>query len=98
MKQILVSIICVLSVLLAHAQPTEIPGKTIDKIIGGVGAEIVLLSELENAKYELTQGRTPVSQQKECSMFENLMYQKLLLHQAKLDSVEVTEGEIANQV
>jgi peptidyl-prolyl cis-trans isomerase SurA len=98
MKHYILSLVVIFCALLAKAQPTQIPGKTIDKIIGGVGAEIVLLSELENAKYELTQGRSQVSQEKECSMFENLMYQKLLLHQAKLDSVEVTEGEIANQV
>lgn len=98
MKQHILSVLFLFCLLAAKAQPTEIPGKTIDKIIGGVGAEIVLLSELENAKYELTQGRTQITPEKECKMFENLLYQKLLLHQAKLDSVDVTEGEIANQV
>jgi len=74
------------------------PGKTIDKIIGGVGAEVVLLSDFENAKFELTQGKTQLAAEKECSIFENLMYQKLLLHQAKVDSVEVTDGEVNAQV
>jgi len=74
------------------------PGKTIDKIIGGVGAEVVLLSDLENAKFELTQGKSEISPEKECSIFEDLMYQKLLLHQAKVDSVEVTDGEVNAQV
>ena len=74
------------------------PGKTIDKIIGGVGAEVVLLSDLENAKFELTQGKSQLPAEKECSIFENLLYQKLLLHQAKVDSVEVTDGEVNAQV
>jgi peptidyl-prolyl cis-trans isomerase SurA len=74
------------------------PGKTIDKIIGGVGAEVVLLSDLENAKFELTQGKSQLPPQKECAIFEDLMYQKLLLHQAKVDSVEVTDGEVNAQV
>jgi len=79
-----------------HAQPK--PGITIDKIIGGVGNEIILLSELENAKYEISQGKSIFPRQRECSLFEDLMYQKLLLHQAKLDSVEVTDGEVNSQV
>lgn len=79
-----------------HAQPK--PGITIDKIIGGVGNEIILLSELENAKYEISQGKSNFPRQRECSLFEDLMYQKLLLHQAKLDSVEVTDGEVNSQV
>ncbi len=74
------------------------PGKTIDKIIGGVGAEVVLLSDLENAKFELTQGKSQLPAEKECSIFEDLLYQKLLLHQAKVDSVEVTDGEVNAQV
>ncbi len=79
-----------------HAQPK--PGITIDKIIGGVGNEIILLSELENAKYEISQGKSNFPRQRECTLFEDLMYQKLLLHQAKLDSVEVTDGEVNSQV
>ncbi|MFM7769319.1 MAG: peptidylprolyl isomerase, partial [Bacteroidota bacterium] len=74
------------------------PGKSIDKIIGGVGNEIILLSELENGKYEITQGKNSLSRQRECGIFEDLLYQKLLLHQAKIDSVEVTDGEVNNQV
>ncbi len=95
----MIRIILFLSLLVSvglHAQPK--PGITIDKIIGGVGNEIILLSELENAKYEISQGKSNFPRQRECSLFEDLMYQKLLLHQAKLDSVEVTDGEVNSQV
>jgi peptidyl-prolyl cis-trans isomerase SurA len=33
-----------------------------------------------------------------CSVYENLLYQKLLLNQAKLDSIEVSDGEVQSQV
>jgi peptidyl-prolyl cis-trans isomerase SurA len=95
----MIRILLFLSLLVSvglHAQP--IPGITIDKIIGGVGNEIILLSELENAKYEISQGKSNIPRDRECSLFEDLMYQKLLLHQAKLDSVEVTDGEVNSQV
>jgi peptidyl-prolyl cis-trans isomerase SurA len=95
----MIRILLFLSLLVSvglHAQPS--PGITIDKIIGGVGNEIILLSELENAKYEISQGKSNFPRDRECSLFEDLMYQKLLLHQAKLDSVEVTDGEVNSQV
>ena len=94
MKKVLLGLICFAFSAVSWAQP----GKSIDKIIGGIGAEVVLLSDLENAKFELTQGKSQLSAEKECSIFENLMYQKLLLHQAKVDSVEVTDGEVNAQV
>ncbi|MFA9220348.1 MAG: peptidylprolyl isomerase, partial [Sediminibacterium sp.] len=94
MKKGVLGFVFALMSFLSWAQP----GKTIDKIIGGVGAEVVLLSDLENAKFELTQGKSQLPAGKECSIFENLMYQKLLLHQAKVDSVEVTDGEVNAQV
>jgi len=94
MKKGVLWLVCIFLSLLASAQP----GKSIDKIIGGIGAEVVLLSDLENAKFELTQGKSQLPAEKECSIFEDLMYQKLLLHQAKVDSVEVTDGEVNAQV
>lgn len=74
-----------------QAQPEA---KTIDGIIGVVGDEIILRSDLENQKIQaVAQGMT-LSKNPDCSVFEDLLYEKLLLHQGGVDSVEVTEGQI----
>ncbi len=77
----------------AWAQPQQ----TVEEIIATVGDEIILLSDLENSLNETYKGKT-VSQEQRCAAFESLLYQKLLLHHARVDSVEVTESDVNAQV
>jgi peptidyl-prolyl cis-trans isomerase SurA len=79
--------------LSALAQPQQ----TVEKIIATVGDEIILLSDLENSLNETYKGKT-ISQEQRCAAFETLLYQKLLLHHARVDSVEVTESDVNAQV
>lgn len=89
-----------LIVLLSFLQATLLaqPGlQTIDKIIGVVGDEIILLSDLENALAESYKGKdAPIEAR--CQAYENLLYQKLLLHHAKVDSISVDDSEVQIQV
>lgn len=73
------------------------PSTTIEKIVAVVGEEVVLLSEIETAALETAKGRTITSEMR-CKALETLLYQKLLLHHAKVDSVEVNDGEVNAQV
>ena len=74
------------------------PGKVVDRIIGVVGSEIILQSDLEASVLEMTEGKGSDDPSMRCSVYENLLYQKLLLNQAKLDSIEVSDGEVQSQV
>jgi peptidyl-prolyl cis-trans isomerase SurA len=74
------------------------PGKVVDRIIGVVGSEIILQSDLEASVLEMTEGKGSDDAAMRCSVYENLLYQKLLLNQAKLDSIEVSDGEVQSQV
>lgn len=74
------------------------PGKVVDRIIGVVGNEIILQSDLESSILEMTEGKGSDDAAMRCSVYENLLYQKLLLNQAKLDSLEVSDGEVQSQV
>lgn len=76
----------------------QIPGKVVDRIIGVVGNETLLQSELESAMLEMSEGKSSGNALERCNVYENLIYQKLLLNQAKLDSIEVTDGEVQAQV
>lgn len=73
-------------------------GQVIDKIIGVTGNEILLRSDLEAAILQSTQGKGTVTPSQRCEIFESLLYEKLLLNQAKVDSVEVSDAEVQMQV
>lgn len=94
MKNVFVLLFALMVETLAFSQPEL---KTVDEIIGVVGDEIILLSDLENALVESFKGKTAPKEAR-CQAFENLLYQKLLLHHAKVDSVEVEDSEVHLQV
>ena len=91
MRSIIILLALVPTALLAQK------GELIDKVIGVVGKEVVLYSDLETAVLELSQGKG-MNEEERCTTLENLLFQKLLLNQAKLDSVEITESEIQAQI
>ncbi len=69
----------------------------IDGIIGIVGNEIVLNSELQAILLEM--GPEVMYDRAEvCKQYESLLYQKLLLNQSKLDSLEVSDVDVQQQV
>ena len=72
--------------------------RTIDKIAGVVGAGIILQSdiELKYASY-LAQGNPPNPSIK-CQILQSLLTQKLLAQQAVIDSVDVKDDEVDNDV
>src|ERR1700748_3226330 len=72
--------------------------KTLDKIAAVVGSGIILQSdiELKYASY-LAQGNPPNSSIK-CEILQSLLTQKLLAQQAVIDSVDVKDDEVDNEV
>ncbi|HEY4326540.1 MAG TPA: peptidylprolyl isomerase [Mucilaginibacter sp.] len=74
------------------------PVHNLDKIAGVVGAGIILQSdiELKYANY-LAQGNPPNPSIK-CQILQGLLTQKLLAQQAVIDSVEVKDDEVDNDL
>ena len=73
--------------------------EVVDKVIATVGNKIILKSEVENQYIQLlSQGKYLDEGDLKCDIFEEMMFQKLLLIQAEIDSVEVTEKEINNEM
>lgn len=82
--------------ILGFAQPGAY--QHIDGIIGVVGNEIILSSELdEMILQERMQGRGIGPNQK-CQIFEDMLFEKLLLHHARVDSLEVTDAEVMDEI
>lgn len=69
-------------------------GAVIDGVIAVVGAQILLKSEFEqNLTQYKSQGAT-VDDEMECRILEDLLFQKLMLNQANLDSVVITDKQV----
>ena len=71
----------------------------VDKIVAVVGDEIILKSDIENAFLQ-EQGRGLVSSSSDykTELLEQQLLQKLLLAQAQVDSITITEDEVENAV
>jgi len=68
----------------------------LDQIIATVGKNIILQSEVETQywQYRLQEGITGSETTIKCQVIEDLLLQKLLLNQAQIDSVEVTDAMV----
>ena len=79
------SLICSISI---NAQ------RTIDKIIAQVGDNIILMSDIEAQKVQATQAGVAIAPDFKCNVLEELMFQSLLVNQAKLDSLDVSDAQV----
>jgi len=68
--------------------------KPIDRIAAQVGDNIILMSDLQAQKLQAIQAGRQVTPEMDCSVLEELMYNELLLNQAKLDSIEITDQQV----
>ena len=75
---------------------TEPELQKLEQIVAVVGNEIVLQSDVDAQVFQMEASGMPVSDV--CPVVEQLMLQKLLLHQARLDSIEVDDGEVTAQI
>jgi peptidyl-prolyl cis-trans isomerase SurA len=83
------------------ALPMSMLGQSavIDQVIARVGGEYILLSQLEE-QFALasSQSNTPIPPEARCQMLDQLLVGKLLYNQSKLDSLEIGEGELEQQL
>ena len=70
----------------------------IDQVIWVVGDEPILLSEVEEERLRAQYEGQQISGDPYCIIPEQMAIQKLYLHQAELDSIEVSESTVSHQV
>src|SRR5699024_10967485 len=72
--------------------------KLIDRVVATVGTSTILQSEIENEYTQaLIQGMQPNEEYK-CYLLQQLLTQKLLAQQAAIDSIEVSESEVDDEL
>jgi peptidyl-prolyl cis-trans isomerase SurA len=70
----------------------------IDKVVATVGGEIVLLSEVQE-QFNYARSQNPnLPRDYECVAAQSSIVQKLMINQAKIDSIEVGDEEVENQL
>lgn len=77
---------------------TADPRTVIDEVIWVVGDEPILKSDVEMMRLQYESEGIKVAGNPDCTIPEQLAVQKLFLHQAAIDSIEVSESEISSQI
>ena len=70
------------------------PGSIIDEVIWVVGDEAILKSDVEVTRLQSEADGIKFVGDPDCSIPEQIAVQKLFLHQAAIDSIEVSESEV----
>lgn len=96
MKKFVFCILFLLMASLGFAQNAYV----LDGIIAVVGKEVILRSDLEKAyaEYEAQYTLDEDDNETRCLLLKQLVYQKLMLHQADLDSITITNDELDNTI
>lgn len=87
---------CLLFVLIASAVGAQ--NNVIDEVVWVVGDEAILKSDVENERLNAQYENRRFDGDPYCVIPEELAVQKLFLHQAEIDSVEVSDQEVLQRV
>lgn len=86
------SLLCASQLLFAQERVT------IDEVVATVGSEVIFMSEVEEQLNYAKERQPTLPPSFRCEVVQNLIIQRLLVHQARVDSVKVGEEEIENQL
>jgi len=102
MKIILKAIVLILLTtgITMPARPQTAKDSIVDGVVAIVGANVILRSDIENQYLQFrAQGNIQGSAEKvRCQIIEGLLFQKLLYHQAQIDSVKITESQVDGEM
>ena len=90
----LITLIALTTSLLTFAQDQRI---LVDKVVGIVGDKIILYSDLE-LQYQQYSLEGEVPENFRCTLLDQMFSQKMLLEQALVDSIVVSEDEIESEL
>jgi len=70
----------------------------VDKIVARVGDDIILQSDIEQQYVQMLAQRMITDKNSKCEILENLLFHKLLINQADIDSIYVENSEVEGEV
>ena len=103
-KQNLISIFFAFTAIMlfqvSNINAQENKNTVIDEVIGVIGNHIILKSDVEAQylQYRTEVGLDGSEQEVKCRLFETMLFNKLLLHYAEVDSVEVQDQQVERTI
>ena len=99
-KMMKIKIIILVGVLLtvSFGLKAQEEGVVIDKVVAVIGGNVILKSDLESQIVSLRAQGVLIDENARCELLEELLFQKLLLHQAGIDSLTVSEAEVESEI
>ncbi len=95
----ILKLICSISLIISSSFLfAQSEGDVVDKIVAQVGDNIILLSDIEAQKQQAIAAGITSGMSMDCEILEELMYQELLINQAKLDSLVVTDEQVDSEM
>lgn len=88
------SFFLLLTCLVSSSVWGQTTNKVIDKIVAQVGDNMVLYSEIQAQKQLVIENGGTIGPETECQLLEQMMYQFLLVNQAELDSVVISDEQV----
>ena len=82
----------------ASPQPSDSLASVIDEVVWVIGDEPILKSDIEQMRLQAATEGIRFKGNPDCAIPEQIAVQKLFLHQAAIDSIEVGEAEIASGI
>lgn len=71
--------------------------KLVDEIVAVVGAEIILWSDVQIQKNQM-KAQGILGDFDDCAVLEEILFEKVMLNQAKVDSLEVSDDMVTNEL
>lgn len=99
-KQIMNRIVILILAFLLPAGTLEVMAqqKIIDEVVAVLGDKKILYSDIEKGILQLKEAGEPVGANTRCIILEQMLIQKLLLNQAEIDSIEVTDAQVESEL
>lgn len=101
MRKFILSVLTLLTVapLAVSAEGDSLKiGTVIDEVIWVIGDEAILRSDVEQMRMQAAMEGVKWSGDPDCTIPEQIAVQKLFKHQAEIDSIEVTDADVAQEV
>lgn len=70
----------------------------VDGIVAVVGKSVILKSDIQKGIMQYQQQGVAIEEGMDCRVLEELMMEKLLIHQAVIDSLEISDDEVLSNV
>src|SRR6188474_1033868 len=70
----------------------------LDKIVAKIGGEVIFHSDVEEQMAMIRERKGTPGETERCLILESLMAQAMLVHYAKIDSVEVTDEQVESEI